>query len=90
MKSLTLAFAGLSFVFSVGFSAAALAAYQCPTATIVERACVCVETRDDQYLYVPTLQVLKSDGGFTSASLGNELQWDDCKEVISHSPFCKQ
>jgi hypothetical protein len=63
----------------------------CSPVTIVTRTCTCIEdSQVSQYLYIPTLQILKSDGNFTSANLGSDLYSQDCQNVISQSPICKQ
>jgi hypothetical protein len=86
-SSLSFLLAGLAFILLIK-TAGAAETDQCPPVSILVRTCTCADTTD-RYLYIPTLQILKSDGGFTSANLGPELSWDECKEVLSQSALCK-
>ena len=59
---------------------------QCPQPTILVRTCACVSWEN---LYIPTLQILKSNGDFTSANLGDAMGSDDCALTLSQSVLCK-
>ena len=85
MKSLALVFAGLVMAVS-----AASADDQCvnPAVTIAVRTCTCIA--DNGGWNTPVLQILKSNGEFSSNSISEATNAETCVTFISQSPLCKQ
>jgi hypothetical protein len=84
MKSL-IVIAGLVMAVS-----AASADDQCvnPPVTITVRTCTCIS--DSNGWNTPVLQVLKSNGEFTSNTIGAVTNVEACVTLISQSALCKQ